>query len=68
MVVLSVGVFSLARSPLVVRVKSEDDAGPDPHLLGARARGPFARPPSGAGSHRADGDVEARSGSAWEPG
>jgi drug/metabolite transporter (DMT)-like permease len=44
MVVLLAGVFSLARSPLVVRVKSEDgtEAGPDPHLLGGRGRGPMA--------------------------
>lgn len=70
MVVLSLGVLSLARSPLVVRVKSEDEAGPDPHLLGPRARGriTFARGRSHDGSGRTDGDVEARSGSAWEPG
>jgi len=36
MMVLSAGVFSLTRSPLVVHVKTED--GDDPHVLGARRR------------------------------
>jgi len=38
MLVLLVGVFSLARSPLVVHVKSEGDNEQDPHMLGLRAR------------------------------
>jgi drug/metabolite transporter (DMT)-like permease len=37
MLVLSAGVFSLSRSPLVVNVRTED--GDDPHLLSARRRG-----------------------------
>ncbi|MGA2520907.1 MAG: DMT family transporter [Acidimicrobiales bacterium] len=64
MVLLSLGVLSLARSPLVVHVKSEDD--PDPHLLGSQARGLFSR---GRHSDDADGGgLGAGSGTAWESG
>ncbi|HTZ08380.1 MAG TPA: DMT family transporter [Acidimicrobiales bacterium] len=43
MLVLSAGVLSLARSPLVVHVRTEGEAGEDPHLLGARSRGLLLR-------------------------
>jgi len=58
MLVLSLGVLSLARSPLVVHVKSEgDDDGFDPHMLGANARGFSVRRAEGSdGRSRRVGD------------
>ena len=43
MLVLLAGVFSLARSPLVVHVRTEGAAADDPHLLGERSRGLLLR-------------------------
>ena len=47
MLVLVAGVFSLARSPLVVHVKTED--GEDPHMLSSRRSRSAPEPVSGAG-------------------